>query len=131
MSQWAVERTIGKLLTDDVFRERFFTDPAVVSFNAGLELSGVELDALLRLPKQALAHFSRLLDDRICWLPFDEQQRPERGEEVDMEGDRLLVGVRTGGGTAQGARTPRAGERMASPNALEKAGGGADPAGDP
>jgi hypothetical protein len=66
MSQATVERTLGKLITDDVFRERFFTDPAVVSFHAGLELTSAELDALSRLPKKALTRLSRLVDDRIC-----------------------------------------------------------------
>ncbi len=88
MCQGAVERALGKLLTDDTFRERFFADPAGASFNAGLELSGAELDALTRLPKQAVARFSRLLDDRICWLPFDEEQHPEPGEALPVEGDR-------------------------------------------
>jgi hypothetical protein len=70
MSQAAVERTLGKLITDDVFRERFFADPAVVSFHAGLELTSAELDALSRLPKKALARLSALADDRICRAGF-------------------------------------------------------------
>ena len=31
MSQHAVERTLGKLLTDEAFRERFFTTPRVTA----------------------------------------------------------------------------------------------------
>ncbi len=40
MSQEAVERTLGKLLTDECFRERFFTTPrvsALSSFSASLD----------------------------------------------------------------------------------------------
>jgi hypothetical protein len=66
MSQAAVERTLGKLVTDPAFRRRFFWDPAAASFSAGLELSGEELDALSRLPLEAIERFSTCLDDRIC-----------------------------------------------------------------
>jgi putative modified peptide len=72
MSQAAVERILGKLITDDAFRDRFFANPAVASFAAGIELSGAELDALSRLPKKALARISKLVDDRICRVPAAE-----------------------------------------------------------
>ena len=71
MSQAAVERAIGKLVTDDTFRARFFADPAGASFHAGLELSGVEVAALSRLPKTVLAEVSRRLDDRLRRLCLD------------------------------------------------------------
>ncbi len=76
MSQAGVERTIGKLVTDECFRRRFFKDPAAASFNAGLELSPAELDALSRLRVEAIANFSACLDDRVCRIPFDEAERP-------------------------------------------------------
>lgn len=71
MSQAAVERVLGKLITDDAFRHRFFADPAGASFGAGFELSVAELDALTRLPRKALARFTRLVDDRICRVAAD------------------------------------------------------------
>lgn len=74
MSQAAVERTLGKLITDEGFRDRFFKDPAAASFSAGLELSSAELDALSRLSKKALRQFNSWLDDRICRLPLDEEE---------------------------------------------------------
>ena len=46
MGQAAVERILGKLLTDETFRVQFFRDPAAASFSAGLEISRAELDAL-------------------------------------------------------------------------------------
>ncbi len=74
MSQGAVEKTLGKLLTDEDFREHFFRVPAIASFRAGLELSSAELEALSRLPQKALAQFSRCLDDRIRRLSVDEDR---------------------------------------------------------
>jgi hypothetical protein len=76
MSQVAVERTLGKLVTDESFRERFFTDPVAASFKAGLDLSRAELDALAHLSKRTLARFGRLLDDRICRLPVEGDGPP-------------------------------------------------------
>jgi hypothetical protein len=128
MSQGAVEKALGKLVTDDAFRDRFFADPGVASVTAGLVLSQVEMDALSHLPKQALARFSRLLDDRIRRLQSEVTQRPPTAGGVDAEGDRSVTGSRTGSGTAQCARTPRAGDAMASQDALENAGGGVDSA---
>ena len=65
MTQDSVERTLGKLLTDEAFRERFFTAPAQACRDAGITLSPAELDALGRLSREALARFSEEVDDRI------------------------------------------------------------------
>ena len=46
MSQQAVEQTLGKLLTDESFRERFFTTPRETVWAAGLRLSDIEMAAL-------------------------------------------------------------------------------------
>ena len=80
MSQRVVERAVGKLVTDEGFRNAFFRDPKVASLQAGLELSAEELDALARIPRPALAALSARLDDRICRLhialePAHEEQR--------------------------------------------------------
>ncbi|HSB77688.1 MAG TPA: Os1348 family NHLP clan protein [Candidatus Methylomirabilis sp.] len=76
MCQAAVEKTLGKLATDETFRARFFRDPAAASFSAGLELSRAELDALSRLPVEAIVQFSASLDDRIRRLPLEVKSRP-------------------------------------------------------
>jgi hypothetical protein len=65
MSQHAVERAIGKLVTDESFRARFRGDPARASFEAGLSLSSAELGALARIPGEALGRFAGALDDSI------------------------------------------------------------------
>jgi hypothetical protein len=79
MSQEAVERTLGKLLTDECFRERFFTTPRVTVWAAGLRLSDIELAALSGLSRSALSSFSASLDHRICRLcPATESSPEER-----------------------------------------------------
>ena len=91
MSQASVERTLGKLITDECFQDRFFKDPARASLCAGLELSPGELDALSRLPKKMLRRFSARLDDRICRLSLDGDRRPLPAGANDTEENRLEV----------------------------------------
>jgi hypothetical protein len=83
MCQAAVEKTLGKLVTDEAFRDRFFTDPATASFQAGLDLSAAELEALGRVPVAALVRLSWVLDGRICRLLVagDSETRPPSGAE--------------------------------------------------
>ncbi len=59
MSQHAVERTLGKLLTDESFRE------------------DIELAALSELSRSALGSFSATLDPRICRLCLATESSPE------------------------------------------------------
>ena len=77
MSQDAVERTLGKLLTDESFRERFFTAPRVTAWTAGLRLSDIELAGLYGLSRSALGSFSASLDPRICRLCLPRESSPE------------------------------------------------------
>ena len=79
MSQHAVERTLGKLLTDESFRERFFTTPRETVWAAGLRLSDIEMAALSRLSRSALRSFSAGLDPRICRLCPESESSPEEG----------------------------------------------------
>ena len=94
VSQHAVERTLGKLATDEEFRARFFENPAAATWEAGLPLSAVELEALSTLPRAAIARFSQSLDSRIRRLCLDatpsraarrkqglNNQRPDSGAE--------------------------------------------------
>ena len=77
MSQHAVERTLGKLLTDESFRERFFTTPRETAWAAGLRLSDIELAALSELSRSALGSFGATLDPRICRLCLATESSPE------------------------------------------------------
>jgi len=72
MSQQAVERAIGKLVTDESFRARFSADPARASLEAGLPLSATELAALVRVPGEALHRFAEALADSIRRLAHPE-----------------------------------------------------------
>lgn len=81
MSQCAVEQVLGKLLTDEGFRHKFFEDPQRACFLFGLKLSPVELEAVTRIPRTPLAALSRCLDDRIRRLCMPatpgEEARPD------------------------------------------------------
>jgi hypothetical protein len=68
MSQRAVERVLGQLLTDEAFRERFFSDVWIAFVPYASDLTSDELDALRQVPRSALAALSARLDDRICRL---------------------------------------------------------------
>ena len=83
MSQRDVERTLGRLLTDDSFRRDFFRNPARACLELGLQLARHEVDALLRVPPQGLATIAAQLDDRICRLhikDFDGHDHESQGE---------------------------------------------------
>src|SRR5438093_710231 len=59
VSQNAVERTLGKLVTDDEFCARFFENPAAATWEAGLPLSALELEALSGLSRAAIGRVLR------------------------------------------------------------------------
>jgi putative modified peptide len=75
MSQQCVERTIGKLCTDEAFRARFFADPARAAWDAGLALTAAELEALAAISVVDVARLGRKLDPRISRLT------PERNDD--------------------------------------------------
>lgn len=104
MCQAAVERALGKLVTDEAFREWFFQDPAAASFRAGLELSKTELEALSQLSVKAIAELSARLDDRICRLHLAEEGLPTSDRKLNMETDRPPAdsSIGPGGATATG-----------------------------
>jgi hypothetical protein len=95
VTQYAVERTLGKLATDEEFRARFFENPAAATWAAGIPLSPVELDALSGLSRAAVTRFSQSLDDRICRLCLAgtpsgaarRKQRPSREPSDGVSGD--------------------------------------------
>jgi hypothetical protein len=68
MSQRAVEQILGKMITDEGFRNDFYTDPTMASLGVGVALSSEESNALTRVPRVALIELARQLDDRICRL---------------------------------------------------------------
>ena len=73
MSQRGVERILGRMITDQGYREDFFHDPIMAGFRIGADLTHEEVDALLRIPAAALADLSARLDDRICRLHISNE----------------------------------------------------------
>jgi hypothetical protein len=77
MSQRDVERALGRLVTDEGFREEFFGNSESAVLHAGLDLSREELDALTRTPRTAVAALGARIDGRICRLHIADQLAPE------------------------------------------------------
>ena len=73
MSQRDVERVLGRLITDQGFRSRFFLDPGRATLRIGAVLTDDEVHALLRVPRAALVDLCSRLDDRICRLYIGEE----------------------------------------------------------
>ena len=68
MSQRCVERVMGRLLTDEEFRERYAADPIAALrglFGYSLELTDVEMRALADLDLGALATCADSVDPRL------------------------------------------------------------------
>ena len=80
MSQRDVERTLGRLLTDQGFRDEFFLEPARACLALGIQLTPQEVEALLRVPRPTLASLGARLDDRICRLHIQQSEVSGRGE---------------------------------------------------
>jgi len=79
MSQRDVERTLGRLLTDHAFRGEFFLDPVRACLQLGIQLSPHEVEALLGVPRPALASLGARLDDRICRLHIQRSEIARQG----------------------------------------------------
>ncbi len=79
-SRGKVERILGRLLTDEGFQEDFFRDPARARLLLGLQLAADELEALLRIPRPALANLAGRLDGRICRLHIQRSEVAGQGE---------------------------------------------------
>ena len=65
MSQRALESTLGRLITDERFRERFFVDPEAVCHSHEVDLTRAELHGLLQLDAAALRGLAGRLDPKI------------------------------------------------------------------
>ena len=114
MSQGAVEKALGKLVTDDAFRKHFFAGPAVASLTAGLVLSRVELEALSHLSQRTLIQFSRRLDDRIRRLSFEAELQSVPTGSLDTDDDRSPTESYTGKGARARCAGPKGGGARAS-----------------
>ena len=80
MGQRDVERALGRLLTDQGFRENFFLDPPRACLTLGIQLTPHEVEALLQVPRPALASLGARLDDRICRLHIQRSELARQGD---------------------------------------------------
>jgi hypothetical protein len=80
MSQRDVERTLGRLLTDQGFQDDFFLDPVHACLQVGIQLTPHEVEALLRVPRPGLASLGTRLDDRICRLHIQRSDIVRHGD---------------------------------------------------
>jgi hypothetical protein len=76
MTAAGLERALGMLLLDMAFCERFFLNPSSATWEAGLPQSPIEVDALLRLSRVAIARFRESLDLSVR-RPRDTEPRPQ------------------------------------------------------
>lgn len=68
MSQKSVERVIGRMVTDEAFRDRFEedSDGALETLvEQGIELTAFERQALRSLDPRAVRHFAEAIDPRL------------------------------------------------------------------
>ena len=65
MSQQGVENLVGRLITDAVFRLRFFQTPEQIVSQESLDLIPRELEAVLLMDRAQVEDLARHLDPRI------------------------------------------------------------------
>jgi hypothetical protein len=65
MTGTGLERALGMLLPGAAFCERFFLNPSSATWEAGLPLSPIEVHALSRLSRVAIARFRESLDPSL------------------------------------------------------------------
>ncbi|GMV66789.1 MAG: hypothetical protein KJ050_12430 [Candidatus Omnitrophica bacterium] len=65
MSQEAVEVLVGKIVTDDEIRARFFRSPEETCCLLGLQLTPVELEAIRHVSQTAVRQLAVNLDPRL------------------------------------------------------------------
>jgi hypothetical protein len=117
VTQQAVERALGKILTDENFRERFFENPEAASWEAGLALSPIELEALSRVPRHAAVSLHGDLDKRISRpsLDPDRDRGSLKSDHGSLDRDRgeagrandAAVATPPAPGSRGGQRAPR------------------------
>ena len=66
MSQEAVERILGRLITDEKFRSRAVTSLETASLQEGYRLTPAELRLLSALEIQRIAELAVRLDSGLC-----------------------------------------------------------------
>jgi hypothetical protein len=93
MSQRAVENTLGRLITDAAFRKEFLASPMAVCREFGVDLTTVELNALLRIDLYKVESLAGSMDRRIvrsAGAPFRGRvSLPREKHEADATADDM------------------------------------------
>ena len=103
MSQRAVEQVLGRLVTDEGFREAFLADPGGTAARAALDLSPTGLHALTRIPRGPWRACARAwtIGSAACtcraararrWRDTDETDSPALGRR-DTAGRAVAGGL--------------------------------------
>ena len=71
---------LGRLLTDQGFRNGFFLHPARACSQVGIQLTSREFEALFRVPRAVFASLGARLDDRVCRLHVQQGEIAGQGE---------------------------------------------------
>ncbi len=64
-SQRAIEALLGRMLTDDVFRQQFMAEPENACAEYGFDLTAAEIAPLLEFDSHAIGTLAKRLDPRI------------------------------------------------------------------
>jgi hypothetical protein len=65
MAQKAVETLLGRLLTDEDYRRRFFEEPLAVCRQEALDVTSREVEAVLTVEEAQFVQLAKQLDARI------------------------------------------------------------------
>ena len=90
MSQRDVEGLLGRMVTDQSFRWRFYKDPVGACVAEAMEVTSRELEAVLTLHETQIAAFAQQLDPRIV--------------RAALGGEGLSPGAATDAGSELGTR---------------------------
>jgi hypothetical protein len=93
MSQRVVEGLLGRLLTDEEFRHRFYLQPAGTCRERSFDLTSRELEALLRLNEAEVSSFAKRLAPRVVRAARNRVSRlvPQAREAADNREARISV----------------------------------------
>jgi hypothetical protein len=94
MSQKVVEGLLGRLLTDEEFRHRFYLQPAGTCRDGSFDLTSRELEALLRLDEAEVSGFAKRLAPRMVRVARNRVSRmvPQAREAGDNGEAGISVG---------------------------------------
>lgn len=94
MSQKSVEILLGKILTDECFRQSFFPIQSAsfeLAATQGLELTAVERSALSTLRRRRFEYLAQCLDPRISRCADSEAESVSREAAGVKQGSRELA----------------------------------------